>query len=203
MNIQDGTGTSYQAKVDKRNQLHTFSVIESVVEDAVLKGQAYNINTGAIGLTSSTASAVLYFKNNEAPVNGESAFFVDAIAVGIDSAGTTASMSDITIVRNPTAGTIVSGATEVDIHANRNFGSSEVLVDSIIYKGAEGNTLTDGDDYAIFKQAAGTRGYYTLNTLLERGSSIGVKIDTQTTSGTTNVYVALIGHRVDGNQATA
>lgn len=190
------------AHVDNNSQLHVFSISETEIQAANSKGLAYNINTGSIGLTSSTASAVLYFKNDEPPLNGESGIIIDAIAVGIDDLGTTASDSIITVVRNPTAGTIVSGASAVSMNQNRNFGSSNSLDSgTLAYKGAEGNTITDGDDFAQFFQSPGSRGYYTVDVVLPRGSSIGVKIDTQTTSGTTSVYVALILRKLDGKNA--
>jgi len=196
--IQDGTGSGKRVKVDSNNQIHTTSITRSNTQDATIKGNSYNINTGDIGLTSTTESAVLYFKSDESPVNGETAFVVDAIAIGIDSLGTTSGMAKITVVKNPTAGTIVTNAVAVDMNENRNFGSSENL-DSLIYKGVEGDTFTNGTDIAQFYQSAGSRGFYTLDFDLPKGSSIGVKIDTQTTAGTTNIYAALIGHRVDGN----
>jgi hypothetical protein len=165
-------------------------------------GQAYNINTGWIGLTAATESAVLYFKNDESPNNGESGIAIDAVAIGIDDEGTTAGMSTVTIIRNPTAGTIVSGATAVDMNANRNFGSSNTLSSTTLaYKGAEGNTFTDGTDTAIFAVNPGTRMYATVDFILEKGSSIGIKIDTDTSSGTTNVYAALILHRLNGKNS--
>jgi hypothetical protein len=196
--IQDGTGTGKTVKVDNNNQLHTTSITRSNTQDATIKGNSYNVNTGDIGLTSTTESAVMYFKNDEAPVNGETAFIVDSIAIGINNLGTTSGMAKITIVKNPTAGTIVTNAVAVDMNENRNFGSSNSL-DSLIYKGVEGDTFTDGTDIAQFYQSIGSRGFYTLDFDLPKGSSIGVKIDTQTTAGTTNVYAAIIGHRVDGN----
>jgi len=198
MIIENGLGNGNKAAVDDNNQLHVTSVTETIVQDAVRKGNAYNINTGWINLTTTTESAVLYFKNNESPVNGESSVSIDAIIIGIDSLGTQAGLCDITIIKNPTAGTIVSGASAVDMNANRDFGSSNEL-SSLAYKGAEGNTLTGGTDFATFGQNVGTRGFYSIDTLLRKGSSIGVKIDTQTTSGTTRLYVAMILHRVDGN----
>jgi hypothetical protein len=129
--IQDGTGSGKRVKVDSNNQIHTTSITRSNTQDATIKGNSYNINTGDIGLTSTTESAVLYFKSDESPVNGETAFVVDAIAIGIDSLGTTSGMAKITIVKNPTAGTIVTNAVAVDMNENRNFGSSENL-DSLI-----------------------------------------------------------------------
>lgn len=195
--IKDGTGKGNTVKVDNNNQMHVQSITETEIQDATRKGNAYNLNTGTIGLTSSTASGVLYFKNDESPVNGESGFVLDALAVGIDNQGTQAGACVITVVRNPSS---VSFSTAVDMSQNRNFGSSNTLSSTtLVYKGAEGATVTGGDDIAIFYQNTGTRGYYEINMEIPKGSSIAVKIDTQTTSGTTNLYAALIGHRIDGN----
>ena len=196
--ILDGTGTGKSAKVDNNNQLHTFSVTETENQQSTRLGNSYNINTGTIGLTSSTESGVLYFKNDEAPVNGESSFVIDAIAIGIDNQGTQAGACNITLVRNPTGGTLISNAVAVSMNQNRNFGSSREL-DSLTYKGAEGDTITGGNDIALFYQNAGTRAYYSIDMEIPKGSSIAVKIDTQTTAGTTNLYAAIIGHRVEGD----
>jgi hypothetical protein len=196
--IKDGTGSGKVAKVDNNNQLHTFAVTETENQQSTRLGNSYNLNTGTIGLTSSTASGVMYFKNDEAPVNGESSFVIDAIAIGIDNQGTQAGACNITIVRNPTGGTLISNAVAVDMNKNRNFGSSKEL-DSLVYKGVEGDTLTGGNDIALFYQNVGTRAYYSIDMEVPKGSSIGIKIDTQTTAGTTNLYVAIIGHRVEGN----
>jgi hypothetical protein len=195
--IIDGTGTGNRVSVNKNNQLKTFSITETENQQATRKGNAYNLNTGTIGLTSTTASGVFYFKNDEAPVNGESSFVIDAFAVGIDNLGTQAGACIITVVRNPAS---VSFSTVVDMNQNRNFGSSNALSsDTSVFKGAEGATVTGGNDIAIFYQNAGTRGYYTLDMEIPKGASVAVKIDTQTTAGTTNLYVAAIGHRVDGD----
>lgn len=195
--IKDGTGEGKTAKVDANNHLHVFAVTESENQQSTKLGNSYNINTGTIGLTSSTASGVLYFKNDENPVNGESSFVVDAVAIGIDNQGTQAGACIITVVRNPTS---VSFSTAVDMKQNRNFGSSNTLSSTTLaYKGAEGATITGGNDIALFYQNVGTRGYYSLDFEVPKGSSIAIKIDTQTTSGTTNMYAAIIGHRVEGN----
>lgn len=193
--IKDGSSGNVM-HVDNNKQAHVQAITETEIQDAVRKGNAYNINTGIIGLTSSTESGILYFKNDESPVNGESSFVVDAIAIGIDNAGTQSNACVITVVRNPTS---VSFSTAVDMNQNRNFGSSNTLASTtLVYKGAEGATITGGNDIAIFYQNVGTRGYYSIDMEIPKGSSIAVKIDTQTTAGTTNLYAAIIGHRVDG-----
>ena len=204
MIIENGVGNANKGLVDGNNQLHGLSISVTDIQDAVIKGNAYNINTGLVGLTAATESAVLYFKNDESPVNGESGIVIDAIAIGIDDEGTTTGMTAITIIRNPTTGTIIDGTSAVDMNQNRNFGSSNALAStSLAYKGAEGNTFTNGADIALFLQQPGTRAYYSIDMELERGSSIGIKMDTDTSGGTTNVYVALILHRVDGKNFSA
>jgi hypothetical protein len=195
--IKDGRGDGYSARVSPNHQLRTIAISLTEVQDASAKGNSYNINTGIVSLTSTTESGVLYLKNEESPINGESDIVIDALAIGIDNLGTTSGASRITIVRNPTS---VSFSAAVDMNQNRNFGSSNVL-DSTVYKGAEGATVTGGDDIALFFQNAGTRGYYSIDMELTKGSSIAVKIDTQTTAGTTDIYAALICHRKDGNNS--
>lgn len=185
--IKDGN-TGYTAKVDLTGKLQTRAVMDSRAQESALAGEAYNINTGWIGLTSSTDSAILYFKNNE-----DRPVILDSIALGITDEGTIDNTCRMTIVRNPKSGTIVSGATSVDIIRNRNFGAVAALDDSYIYKGAEGNTLTDGEDWAYFACGAG-RLFADLDIVLNKGDSIGIKLDTQTSAGTTNVYAALICH---------
>ncbi len=194
--IIDGTGTGNRVGVNSNKQMKTFAVSQTENQQATKKGNSYNINTGIIGLTSTTESGVMYFKNDEPPVNGESSFVIDALAIGIDNQGTQAGACIITLVKNPTS---VSFSTAVDMKENRNFGSSnELSTTTLAYKGAEGATVTGGDDIAIFFQNAGTRGYYSIDMEIPKGSSIAVKIDTQTTAGTTNLYCAIIGHRIDG-----
>ena len=102
------------------------------------------------------------------------------------------SSARITVVRNPTAGTIVDNATAVAINQNRNFGSNATL-SADVYKGATGNTMTGGNDYLLLYQGLSSRLFATISTDLPRGSSIGIKIDPQTSSNTSlAVYAALI-----------
>jgi hypothetical protein len=192
--IKDGMGDGYQARVSANHQLRVVSVSLTEVGDATAKGHSYSINTGLIALTSTTESGVLYFKNEESSINGETDIVIDSIDIGIDDSGTTSGVSHITVIRNPTS---VSFSTAVDINANRNFGSTDTL-DSLAYKGAEAATITGGDDIEFFIQSAGTEKNYLVDLELQKGNSLAVKIDTQTTAGTTNVFVALVLHRKDG-----
>jgi hypothetical protein len=180
--IQDGTGTGNRVKVSG-NRIFGHTITESEGVHAAEQGDAYNLNTGTIGLTSSTASSVFYLKNNESRD-----LIVEALAVGIGSAGTTTDSSVITIIRNPTS---VSYSTAVDMNANRNFGSSKTLT-ADAYKGAEAATTTGGTDAVQFYQSAGGRLFAPIDLVLTKGDSFAVEIDTNTSSGTTNVYVAAV-----------
>lgn len=190
LEIQGNDGArTYKIGATSRGQIKSFSVSESEAQEATALGDGYNINTGVIGLTSSTESGILYFKNNESRK-----FIVEAIAVGVGSAGTTSDVSTVKVIRNPTAGTLISSATAVDMNANRAFGSSNQLSNSLAYKGAEGSTVTDGDDLGIFFQPAGGRLFASIGLELSPGNAIAVTVDTNTTAGTTNVYAAIVGY---------
>ena len=196
-----GVGPDIGAHVDQNNNLHVSAITTTIGRSAVNEGNAYNINTGWIGLTSTTASGVFYFKNDESPNNGESGFIIETLVIGIDAMGTTTAgdMADIVIIANATTGTLISTASAVTYKANRNLGSSNALGSTTLaYKGAEGHTVTNGTPIALIGQNVGTRASYPIDAEIPKGSSIAITIDTQTTSGTTSVYVAAIGHRKDG-----
>jgi hypothetical protein len=185
--IVDGTGTGKSAKVSGK-RLFTHAITEAEAIHSTEKGDAYNINTGDINLTSSTASSVMYIKNNE-----NQDLIIEALAVGVGSAGTTTDVGTVTIIRNPTS---VSYSTAVDMNENRNFGSSKTLtVDA--YKGAEAATTTGGDSVIQFYMGSGTRLFAPINLLLPKGSSMAVEIDTNTSSGTTRVYSAIVCYLKD------
>jgi len=186
--LKDGSSGNI-ARVDDKKRLRTKAVTESESLDATHGSRAYNINTGTISLTSSTVSGILYFKNNE-----NESFILEALAVGVGGAGTTTESSVITLIRNPTTGTLISGASAVAMNQNRNFGTSNTLSDSLAYKGVEGSTVTDGDAIAQFFQGAGGRLFAGINFELQKGNSLAITIDTNTSSGTTIVYAALIGY---------
>lgn len=191
MIIEDGTGNGYKTLVNERKQLYVRAVSETVIEHAVELGQAYNINTGNITLTGTVDVPVLYFKNRDSSFGGQD-YELNSIAVGFGT-GSLINPTQITIVRDPSAGTIITNATNVDIIQNRNLGSSkEAAVDA--YKGALGDTMTGGSNIAHFYQTSNGRLYASVNFSIPKGSTIGIKINPNLASGEMLCYVALIGH---------
>lgn len=194
--IEDGSGTGYSAKVNKNQRLYTNSVSIGETRQANKKGNAYNVNTGLITLTDAVDTPVMYMKNNE-----DQNIHITAIAVGFfpSTGGVSTETPYVTVIRNPTAGTIISNATDVDINSNRNYGSQNTLtVDA--YKGATGNTMTDGEDHLLLQASEPSRLFAAIDEVLEKGSTVGIKIKPQTSNTSMQVYAAIICHLEDINE---
>lgn len=183
--LEDGKGSGRSAQVDDANRLRTHAVTESESLHASEEGNAYNLNTGLISITGD--ATLMYFKNN-----GEKDFVIEAIALGSFEGITHSDDPYITLVRNPTAGDLIGDATAISMNQNRNFGSSETVV-ADVYKGKNGGTLTGGDDIAILQATPGGRSFYGINFVLPKGSSMGMKLTANVTSGSANWYAAIIG----------
>lgn len=198
MQIEDGTGDGTGLKINKLHEVLTRSVVESEAESATDIGNSYNINSGIVALTGTADSAMLYLKNDE-----DSVLVIEAIAVGIGTMSATITDSAlVTLIRNPTTGTIISDSNVASAIANRNFGSSNTLKSTTLAYSASatGKTFTDGDDAAFFYTNGNQRLFAAIDFELAKGSSIGLKIDLGT-SGGANVYAALIVHLKDDNAA--
>lgn len=199
MIIENGVGNANKTRVDANNQLHVFAVTEDEQNSAAENGNLYNINTGIIALTGTGDSAILYFKNDESPLHDESNIIITSVIFGLYTRSATVTDSaKVTIIRNPTAGTIVDDANVAPMISNSNFGSNNSL-DSLIYSAsATGKTLTDGTDHAIVLLSEGRTAVPELNIDLAKGSSLGIKIDLNT-SGGADVYAAIVAYRKNGN----
>lgn len=184
MKLEDGKGSGKFAQVDSSNRVRTHAVTEDESLHANEEGNGYNINTGLISVTGD--ATLLYIKNNE-----EQDIVIEAIAIGSFEGITHSDDPYITLVRNPTGGDLISDATAVSMNQNRNFGSSNTLVANV-YKGKVSGTLTGGNDIAILQATPGGRSFYTINFVLPKGSSMGIKLTANVTTGSANWYCAAI-----------
>ena len=184
MKLEDGKGKGLYAQVDTENRLRTHAVTETEALHSSEEGNAYNINTGLI--TISNDATLIYLKNNE-----NKDIVIEAVAIGSFTGITHSTSPYITLVRNPTGGDLITDATAVSMNQNRNFGSSNtLLVDT--YKGKVGGTLTGGNDIAILQVTPGGRSFYTIDFILPKGSSVGIKLTANVSSGSASYYAALI-----------
>jgi hypothetical protein len=189
--IQDGAGTGNRAKVDSDKRLHVNSVSRTQDEQAALLGVAYNLSTGSINLTTANQSCIAYMK-----YNGTDPFVIKEIIVIPSSSTSGTGNASIQILRNPTAGTIVNNAVAFTAVNNRDFASSNTVAnDADIFKGAEGDTLTDGSTFAFT-----TRDNFDIpvtfdaaNIVMRKGNSMGVCITPPTGNTAQTWVVAIIG----------
>lgn len=186
--ILDGLGKGTCAEVSSDNKLRVRAISETTIDHASENGNSYNINTGDIASLANGESALLYFKNGE-----DENLLIDAIAIGL-SDGDASGIQKITVIKNPTAGTIISGASAVDMNENRNFGSADSLSSSLAYKGADTLTFTDGIETAQFYMGDNGRLFASTGFVLPKGTSIGIKIDAALSSGTLTAYAAIVCH---------
>jgi len=189
MIIQDGAGTGSQAKVDNLNRLHTDAKSTSTLEYSSLKGDAYNFNTGSMTLTTAGESAIGYFEYlDDMPFVIEEILFIIGPTTGGTGDGTAK------IYRNPTGGTIVSGAVPIEVAANRDFSSSKQLVANM-YEGAEGNTITGGTIFASTSRSS----FGTVITfdggpiVLRKGNTLAISWEPPTGNTSQAVKVAATG----------
>lgn len=182
--LRDGTGKNYEARVDGNNRLHAFVTNQSEPAHATVEGRAYNINTGPISLTTGE-SAVFYFKNEE---NYD--FIIDSVVVGLSS-GTPSDTPELYIVDNPTAGDIITSATNVDMNRNRNLGSATTLrTATLAYKGADGNSFSNGANLGLVYLNTNGRTSFPFDLVMPKGTAIGFTVDPK---ASLTCYVAIVG----------
>lgn len=135
MQMQDGTGTGYQAKVDARNRQHVFAYSRRDSADAAIRlGQAYEFATGLFVAPTTTAEhAVLHLKNTSA-----------TLALLIETIRTCGSVAQKWILyKNDTGGTIISDAN-AGVEQNLNFQSTNVADADVWAPSAAGKTRSGG-----------------------------------------------------------
>lgn len=184
MKLLDGKGKGYLAEVGADNRLRVHGVVEQLEDHEIEEGNGYNLNTGLISITGDATLA--YLENT-----GDDDIIIAGLALGAFEGITHSDDPYITLVRNPTGGDLISDATAVSMNQNRNFSSAQTLTANA-YKGKVGGTLTGGNDIGIFQVTPGGRSFYTINFVLGKGASVGIKLTANVSSGSANYYAALI-----------
>jgi hypothetical protein len=185
--IQDGTGTKLKLKVTNANRALVQSVIITEEDDAITRGEGYQIASGTQSFTGATETGILYIKNND-----DRDFVLDRAVLILGSAVGAGSTDDwtFTVLRNPTAGTTITNESNAGI-SNSNHGSANIPnVDA--YKGSEGDTITDGSGAAQPIKQSIDRIILPLGRRLPKGTTIGFRITPPT--GTTSTKALVVTH---------
>lgn len=187
--IQDGTGKGYFVKVDDENRLLTRTISDTTIIHESGQGNAWNINTQNIPVSTSGESALLYFKNN-----GSNDAVISSLFIGIGTAG--GSAFDNALVRcytNPTGGTLVSGGGTVTV-VNRRIGSGKSFSYTVL-SGSSGFTITGQAATPVLyqTQTASSRVAGDVNLTIPNGQSVAFTIDLKGAQPA-NVYFGLAGY---------
>lgn len=183
--IQDGTGKKYKLKINDENRAEVQAIILDQEDDAIAKGEGYQIATGPITWSTSSTTGVLYVKNN-----ADRDFILDRAVLILGTVAGTVTGEDWTFqtLRNPTAGTTITNAVVAGI-SNSNHGSANTP-DIDAYVGAPGDTITDGTGAPLPIQQSQNRTVYPLGRRLPKGTSVGFRLTPPaSTTGCTAVLV--------------
>ena len=188
--LKSGT-TGSTAEVDLNNRLQTFATSETSSTFAAVNGNAFNINTESINLTSANASSLLYLLNTDTLDWSVNRVFYNA---EVSTGGSGKWLAEV--LANPTTGTLVSAGTATTPH-NLNFGSATAL-NATTLKGVEGSTLTNGTvRVSTIVPASGTRVLISFDSIiLTPGSSIGVRLTPPVGNTDMDVQVGINLHRI-------
>ena len=181
-----GGPANTKAKVNLSQRLTVAATTRAVRRQAVLLSDSFNIISGSITLTSANETGILFVKNNETRD-----LILEFVSIDLGpSTGGTGGTPLIKVIRNPTTGTLISTATAVDIVSNQNYSSSRTLtVDA--FKGAEGETVTDGTDHDIHFTKSDSEENLNLDVLLEKGDSIAITVTPELNNSSTAVIAGI------------
>ena len=185
--IQDGAGTKRKLKITTANRALVQSVVITEEDEAIIRGEGYQIVSGTQSFTGSTETGILYIKNND---NRD--FVLDRAVLILGSAVGASSDSDwtFTVLRNPTQGTTIDNASPAGV-SNSNHGSANTP-NVTSYKGPEGSTLTNGTGAPQPIKQSIDRIILPLGRRLPKGTSIGFKITPP--PGTTSTKALVVTH---------
>lgn len=189
MELQDGTGSGYKLKINKLNRAETDSVVRTEQREASSKGNAFQIGTGPLVLTSANESAVLFIKNNED-------LDLKISAVNVTSNAMTGASTNTFMVKLYLLGTALSAGV-ASAALNNNFGSSNALVADIAV-GGEAQTVTNGVASGAFYIPSDTFFHTELAWTLPKGISVALSITPAASNTSFPVTVTLEGHIGNG-----
>ena len=180
--ILDGTGQGYRAKVDDRNRLRTFSITESAFEEASVRGEAFNINTEFVTVSSTAETPLLRVINNEATDLALVGWFI-----GTDLGTVGANLGIMRLYGNVSG---ASGGTEVPV-INRRIGDPK----DFAIEALKSPTWTPSGTPILYQtQGLGSRVFGTIYLILGKGSSMTVTCEFPTATTPISIYTGFTGY---------
>lgn len=194
--IRSGTGNSKLLKIDDGNRMHVIATTKNEQEFATENGNSYNINSGLMTLTTDGESGVFYLKNRELIP-----FHISLVVVimGPSTTGDTSDTTQFRMYKNPTAGTLISTGLAADTNSNRNFSSSKTFT-SDTFKGATGNTITNGSVHIESLISPGGRVPFPIDEDIGPNNTVAFSLEPNDNNASMKCMLAIIGHLRDQKQ---
>lgn len=169
------------------NRLMVACRTETEEDHEVQLGNAFNFNSGELNFTGTTDSGLLYIKNT-----GANPIVIPAFIYLLGTTNGTFGEWRCTVIRNPTAGTLISDAN-AGSPVNRNFGES---TDLAIYANcyvasAYGKTVTDGTTELFSMFSSSGRFVVPHRVELPTGASLAIKVQAPASTTDADVAVAI------------
>jgi hypothetical protein len=192
MQIESGIGNGRLLAVDDTNRAKVRAVTESTAIEAATEGEQFIITSGSITLTNASASAVLWFQNEQ-----DYDLIMDRIifSAGVSTGGTT-NVCTIASKINPTG--LTSGASTEAIDINSNFGSTKTLDTSSSEVGAQGATIDGGNNGPAFYFPDKLTSTFETQVVLQKGTGIAFTVTPPTSNTSLAVSIAINVHRALG-----
>lgn len=167
MQLEDGSGKGYLARVDETNRVRTRTVSESEQNEQASLGLAYSIPSGFITLTNTAESAIFWLRNDES----QDLLITRFLASVRKSTGATENHARVLIYYNPTG--MTSGTSTSLTPVNLNFGSSNTLSNTSEI-GQQGAALTGATLFGGFVIPTESLTSESSSIVLPKGAAIGV-----------------------------
>jgi hypothetical protein len=189
MLLQDGKGRGFAAGVNSRNELLNHATISSEINEVAKEdGQAYSFPTDVVAIAAAGQDGLLYILN---PTTSRKDLQIDDIRVSSDAE------AHWRFYKNPTGGTLISGADGTPV--NTNFGSGNQFTGTFKV-GVDGNTVTGGD---LFGQLISLSGPFNFDSqgsiILTPGQSLAVEVESFAANNVGCTVLGFFGRETNGN----
>ncbi len=179
------------AKVNKEGQLKTRSVTATEIENSVASGDAFQVYTGVINLTSSAKTAVLYLQNDDVSdilVTGAT------IGAGLSTGGANNSVLVEAVGNTATSDDIVQNGTDVPF-INRNGGAARQFV-GVCRKGPSTSAVNGVpvsgalSDYTVEQQ-------FELTNIISKGGNLAIEVTPPAGNTGMNMTITVSFHVIE------
>ena len=193
MELTDGSGKSFSAKVNENLRLYVNSISQDHESEATNRGDSYTIASGLVTLTTANEIGILYLKNTE---TRDFHMTQAVVSLGPSTGGAATDTNLVRLYRNPSTGTLISDAATGPIACNRNFSSSNTW-SSDRYIGDAAATVTDGVVHSQVLIPSNFAWNLAIDEVLGQNKTIAFTVEPQDSNTSMKVMLEVLGYLRD------